>query len=508
MTFSDIPLSRRIFLAFGTGITFIVIALLFISHNLTRIGTEADILNQPRQDASLLAAEVAHLAWANAVQAFLLNEAREPLKVAVDGHKCDFGKWFYGTGRKALENAVPATLPIMSKIENVHLRLHTSAVQIKKLAAEGHFQQANTVFEKESIPLLHEIQSLLRAAYTASTSSTSTTLVTLRDILSFTQTTAYSLCIIIALGGSLLAIRFTRSVTVPLNALVAYAKRISQGDFIPVPLRQKDEMGQLAKAFETMVQELKEKLGVAQGIMTGITVPFAVCNTQGILTYINQPMLNCWGRRGVPAEYIGVSCSVFYHDDPKRDTLFNRAMHEKQPCMDVSMTRTNFAGEQKHLQINVSPLWDLDKNLVGAFSLHNDLTETFLQQERITALNEHIVLSAAEARTISIRQAEAFNSLMAQLETTSNMAAEQGTASHQVTTSIHTMADALHEMAAKADQSMQSSEVASHEAADGAAVVQQTMACITQTAAQSSIVDKGIRQLDSHAAGIGRVLDL
>lgn len=508
MNIADVSLSKRIYYAFGLGILLIALTLLFISHNLTRIGAEADILNRPRQDTILLGAEVAHLTWANAVQAFLLKRGKDTLGVELNGRQCGFGKWYYGPGRQALEQEAPETKIVMEKIEKAHLALHRSAVEIKDLVTEGHYEQAIDLFEKQSMPLLQEVQGYLSTAYKASATSTSGTIVTLRELLSFTQAAAYILGLCITLGGFLLAWRFGRSITLPMGKLVTYAKHIAQGNFVPVPLQQKDEIGQLAQAFETMVQTLKEQLGVAQGIMRGITVPFVVCDAKTIITYINQPMLDCWGRKGVPADYIGQSCGAFYHDDPAKTTLLNKAMDEQKSLLGVSVNRQNFAGVQKHLIVSVAPLRDLDKNLIGAFSLHNDLSEALSQQERIATLNERIVYSAAEARDISMRQADTFDSLMQQLDTTSNMAREQGTASRQVTGSVQDMANALHEMALKAEQSMRNSGSANQEAAAGVDVVQQTIDCISQMSLQSSTVAKGIRQLDGYAAGIGRVLDL
>lgn len=508
MRLSDISLSRRIFFTFAAGITIIVLSLLFIIQNLTRIGGEADLLNRPRHDATLLAAEVAHLTWANAVQAYLLKDGKEELNVALDGRSCGFGKWFYGAGRQIMEKELPATAPLMNKIEHIHLELHKSAVTIKSLVAQGNIEQAHTLFETTSMPLLRQVQNLLLETYTICTNSTNTTITTLRNVLTFTQSASYILCVCMSIAGILIAYLFGRSITVPMAKLVKYAGSISKGNFVPVPLQQRDEIGQLAHAFESMVQELKERLGVSQGIMNGITVPFAVCDSKSLITYINQPMIDCWGREGVPADYVGMTCGQFYKNNPQDVTLFEKAMQDKKPIVGCSYSRVNFNYQLKHLTIDVAPLWDLDKNLVGAFSLHTDLTESFAQQERIATLNERIVQSADEARTISNTQSTAFKNLMSQLDTTSAMALEQGRASKDVSGSVQDMTTALHTMASNAEKGMETTAIASQEAASGAQVVQETIVCIAQMSTQSSLVSKTIRELDTHASGIGRVLDL
>lgn len=508
MNFSDISLSRRLYFAFGMGIVFICVAMLFIFQNLGRISNEADILNRPRHDTTLLAAEVAHLSWANAVQAFLLKQGAIPLTVALDGRQCGFGQWFYGQGRSSLEVEVPSSAAIMAKIEGVHLRLHESAVQIKKLGEDGRFKEAQALFENVSTPLLHEVQTQLREAHQAYSQSTNSTIITLRKLVAFTEQAALIIGLIMALGGGVLAVRFGRSITVPINKLVDYSQHIARGDFIPVPIQQQDEIGQLAKAFDGMVQELKEKLGVAQGIMTGLTVPFAVCDAKGILTYINQPMLDCWGRLGKPSIYVGKSAGNFFYNDSSHETALEKCISAQAPIVDMNLSPVNFADEQKHLLINVAPLRDLDNRIIGAFALHSDLTEEMTQKARITAMHERVVESAAEGREISVQQSEAFKSLLHQLDTTFTMASSQGTASQQVAVNVQNMAHAMHEMASKAQQGMKNTELARNEAAEGADVVQQTIACIEQVSTQSKLLEKGIRELDGFAAGINHVLDL
>lgn len=230
MRLSDISLSRRIAVTFTAGIIIIVSSLLFIVHNLTRISNEADILQRPRHDSALLAAEVAHLAWANAVQSYLLKEGKSELTVPMDGHKCGFGTWFYGQGRAAMERELPATTPFMRKIDKIHLDLHTSAITIKNAATQGDLQQAHSTFENVTMPLLTQVQDLLRESYTVCTNSTRTTVVTLGEIISFSQSTAYIMCIVIGISGIVIAFLFGRSITVPMTKLVNYAGHISRGE--------------------------------------------------------------------------------------------------------------------------------------------------------------------------------------------------------------------------------------------------------------------------------------
>ena len=507
MQLSDFSLIKRLTSIFTVGILGFFVVLGVLMCEFSKVGEQADILNRPRQDTNLLAAEVAHLVWAGNVQDYLVKDGAEPLAVALDGRQCAFGKWYYSEGRTELETEVPTTRSIMSQLESVHLGLHDSARELKTHGEAGNMVAAVKVFNESTRPLLDNVRRLLGQARDETAKSTSTTLATLRAIITSSQFMAGLAMVLILVGGSMTAAIFCRSISGPLRALVGYAHKVSQGQFVSVPIRQKDEIGELAQAFEMMVEELKEKLGVSQGVITSINVPFMVCDTQCRILHVNAPMIECWGRTGNPQDFIGESCSRFFYGDD-RTSMFAKAMETGTDISGYEATQVNHAGTKKRLNISVSPLRDLDSRLVGAFGLHMDLTETYQNQERIGQLNERIIHSADKARDISVHQAQVFEILVEQLGGTTQIAREQDEASGAAAQTVNLMTGALHDMASKADQTAERTQVAHHEAEAGSRAVRETLDCIRQVAAQSDSVAKGMHELDAHAVGIGRVLDL
>ena len=508
MRLSDISLIKRLSSVFALGIVLFLLVLAFMAAALGRVGEQAAILSRPKQDAALLAAEVAHLVWAGNVRGYLLQNGKEPLNVALDGHQCAFGKWFYGEGRKSLEQDVPSARPIMAELDGVHLSLHDSAKVIKTKGEEGDMVGAVRYFEDRTQPLLENVRRLLGLARDEASKSSSTTLGTLREIIDTAQWTAYMAMLAIAVGGSLAAFFFCRSLSVPLRALMNYARKVSQGSFEPMPIHQGDELGQLAQAFASMVQVLKEKLGVSQGVITGINVPFMMCDTQNRILYVNEPMILCWGLRGTPEEHAGELCAEFFFGDATRQTLFAKVVQTGVDVINHEGTYVNRAGVKKRLSLNISPLRDLDGHIVGAFALHADLTETYANQERIAQLNERIIQSADEARDISKHQAHVFETLTNLLGETSGIAREQDGVSTTVAETMQNMSTTLHDMTVRAGQAAEKTSVARREAEDGVHIVEETRSCIQQVAGQSEDVAKGMRELDTHAMGIGNILNL
>ena len=242
--------------------------------------------------------------------------------------------------------------------------------------------------------------------------------------------------------------------------------------------------------------------------MRGMTIPFAACDLEERLTYVNREMLVCWGRKGNPEDYVGMSAGKFFYDDAARPTLFSRILSEGKAVTNYAVTRSNFAGQKKHLVMDASPLLDLDGHMVGAFTLHNDLSEMYEQRDRIAHLNDRIFLSANQAQDISQTQTAAFEKLFDQLKTTQKMAEEQDHDATCAVSTIRDMSDAMRGMAEQVGLSMEKSRGAQREAEQGTDVVRQTIACIGQVTDQTAQVAARMKELDVHAADIEKILGL
>ncbi len=508
MRLNDISIKKKLVVIFLLGMLVVVAFMLLNIRELRLIGGEADILSRPRQDTMLLAAEVAHLQWASRVQSYLLDNGETTLEASLDGHTCAFGHWFYGPGKAGLERELPALEPLFQKLGAVHLALHDSAVRLKAAMERGDSAQARRLFEDVTMPLLKQVQEILTEARGEINTSFAGTVEKLRAKIHMTTMLDMGLGTLTVLGCCLALWLLIRGISAPLARLKDHAGRVAQGEFSNVPIRQADEVGQLAEAFNIMGGHIKEKLGMSQGIMRGITLPFAAFDVDCRLIYVNRAMLACWGHSGSPEDYLGRNAGEFFYADPHRETLCDQVMGERHEILNYEVTRENFKGQVKRVAMDVSPLWDLDGTLIGCFTLHRDLTDIHAQQERIAALNERIYQSADEARDISGRQARAFEKLSGQLRTTGDMAEEQAQASLAAADGIRSMVEIMSEVAAGAGRAAGDSKSAEEEAGSGVEVVRETIACIARVAEQTAAVAEGMGELGAHAAGIGRILEL
>lgn len=394
----DILIKTKLYSGFAFGVLAFVLTMLFSIMQLQQISEKASILSRPRQDIMLVAAGDAHIEWANKVQAFVLHEGQTPLDAALDGRQCAFGRWFYGPEKIKLAESLPALKPIFEQIDTTHLNLHKSATQIKEAVGNQKVAEAKNIYENTTLPNLREVQKLLVASTNEVSKNTAETVAGLQADISLSTNVSIIMGILGILIGTALAIVICRSICVPLGKLAEYAHLISSGKFSFINIDQKDEAGQLATAFNHMVRAIKSELGITQGIMRGLTVPFIMCDTEGKVTYINQQMLDCWGHTGKPTDYYGQKSGTFFYNNANTPSMLDQVLATSTPMIHNEINRENIKGEKKHLFIDASPLWDLDGVLIGAFSLHNDLTEMYTQQGRVAALNDRIYSSANDAQ--------------------------------------------------------------------------------------------------------------
>ncbi len=97
---------------------------------------------------------VQHLHWINNVNALITDDNITELNVQTDPYKCDFGKWYYGEGRKEAERLAPQLAPLLAKMEEPHKLLHESAIKIQDVFIQANYKTGAFLCEAKSDHLL------------------------------------------------------------------------------------------------------------------------------------------------------------------------------------------------------------------------------------------------------------------------------------------------------------------------------------------------------------------
>ncbi|WP_300464960.1 methyl-accepting chemotaxis protein [Desulfobacula sp.] len=146
MNWKNMTIGKKIGTGFGVIIIFLIVMGVISFTDVGGIVKNAEeVIDGNKLDGNLAQKEVDHLNWANRINALLTDEKVTSLDVQTDDHKCGFGKWLYGDGRKHAEGLVPSLTPLLKEIETPHHELHQSAVEIKTVFKQPHMELALTL---------------------------------------------------------------------------------------------------------------------------------------------------------------------------------------------------------------------------------------------------------------------------------------------------------------------------------------------------------------------------
>ncbi len=238
--------------------------------------------------------EVDHLGWIGKVRDALLREDARTIKVQKDWVKCNLGKWLYSEEIAEQKRRDPGFAAAVDPLYDPHERLHKSAVTLEKLLGEGKRKEAMALFQGETQPALQQVKAGLRriaawhnhgmqgyeAAMAIYTQETLPSLEQVKKRLNQAKETvnanimtnevmlaaaSKTRLVVIILGGVALALGLffafiiARGILSPLSKGVDFAKKVADGDLSArMDIHQKDEVGQLAQAMQSMVEKLRE----------------------------------------------------------------------------------------------------------------------------------------------------------------------------------------------------------------------------------------------------------
>ncbi|NJB67149.1 methyl-accepting chemotaxis protein [Desulfobaculum xiamenense] len=308
----------------------------------------------------------------------------------------------------------------------------------------------------------------------------------------------------ILIGG--IAIFFAGSITSPVIAIQAFANKVAQGD-----LHSKltgefgGELRMLAEDIKKMVAELKNKLGFAQGVLNGITLPCSVVSADDKLIFINRQKLDVLGKKGKPKDFEGISSGKFFYNDAGRETLAVRSLKEgKQLTAEVPIKSET--GKDYLINSTCTPINDLDGKLIGSLVIWFDLTDIRAQEQRIREQHDRIAKAADKANVVSEQVTSSAEQLAAQIEQSSRGTEVQRQRTTETATAIEEMNATIMEVAKNAGTASDSAKGAKERAMAGGELMQKVIASINMVQKKSLELKESMADLGTHAEGISQVM--
>ncbi|HEX2865850.1 MAG TPA: methyl-accepting chemotaxis protein [Ignavibacteriales bacterium] len=283
------------------------------------------------------------------------------------------------------------------------------------------------------------------------------------------QNMVYGISAFLLLSQTVNCFMVLKKVSNPVVELSKATRRATAGDLsVTVNYKSNDEIGQLSEGFNNMIEKINDEIAMAQSFQHGLSAAVFIANKDLTILSINEAALNMMKVNKKPEEIVG---KWTVKDFFLRDILARKAL-QGEFTAGAKLTLVDHAGNPVPLMIQIGPVYNSKKEMVGIFSNFVDLRELEAEQKRY--LNEQVapiaevieqVSQGDFTRTLQLDEksdlyklGQNVNKMINDLQNTLSMVSEavQATASaaNEISSSSEQMAAGAHE------QSQQATEVA------------------------------------------------
>ncbi len=300
-----------------------------------------------------------------------------------------------------------------------------------------------------------------------------------------------------------------RSISDPFRRILGYVKAVAGGDLHAKPEGEFiGEIGELTASVSMMVEQLKEKLGFSEGILTGMTMPAVVVDEANNVSFVNTYFLNMMEFDGSPDEYLGnPAARLLQHREGDKGST-SRAMQEQQAIFNVERQWVTDKGNARTVRIDCAPLYDLDKQLIGAIALVTDLTDIRIKEAQISDQNTMMVEVAEQAEVIAENLSTEAEELSRQVEHVGNGARMQIARLGETASIIEAMNKELQDSARYAEDAVTDANTAMRKAEEGTGVMSKTTTAMARVQSLSESLRESMHHLGTQADSIGGILEV
>ena len=280
-------------------------------------------------------------------------------------------------------------------------------------------------------------------------------------------------------------------VTKPIGQILEVLQAFAKGDLSKrIEVKSSDEVGQMADALREMLNGV---IGEGKSIKEGMTIPFFIVNKEMIVTFATK---DTRAKVGVHA----------------KETLLPEVLEMVEKCM---RTGESISGEvsigrkkKTYLLVSISPLRDLEGNIIGVMSIGLDITPQKENERRAAEHSKFLSEVAEEVSDVANQVASASEELSAIMSQMAEGAEEQSQQASQIAAAIEQMSATVMEMANNARDAAKVAGETKEKASEGSEVVHQAIESINKTAEVSAEVARSIEDLSERSREIGKVIDV
>jgi len=293
----------------------------------------------------------------------------------------------------------------------------------------------------------------------------------------------------------------------PMHKLARLAEEVARGNFdYSFDYAARDSIGATVSSVKAMVREIKTRLGFSQGVLDGVVVPCAVVDLDNRITHVNQAAMDVLGRAGEPEAWRGRSLAEFICDDPHCRTLTQTSMEKRDQVVEEAELAAPGNGRTVILHMVATPIYDLDRLLIGSMTMWVDLTREREQHARLDEQNALVAAAAQKANEIARLVASSAQELAHQVASASDGAARQQGRVGEVVAAMEEMRASVTAVSGKAETASTLAEQTMSVAEDGRKVVDSSIAVMHRVHEQVAVLQENMDSLGDQAQGIGQIM--
>ncbi len=298
-----------------------------------------------------------------------------------------------------------------------------------------------------------------------------------------------------------------KSTTKPLQELSDFTSKVSEGNYnSELEYDVNDVIGKTISSVKHMVFELKNKLGFSNGLLNGLTLPCVVVDLDEKVSFINAHLLEQFGLNGQPEDYLGTQVRNLIDISAVSETI-DSCIKEEKNFSEIEISGTA-NGKKFYAIIDVAPLQDLDKKLIGAFMVMNDITAIKENERAITAQRDTIAETAKEANEISNQLSSAADELSAQVEESRKGAEVQQQRASETAAAMEQMNSTVMEVARNAGEASENARSTKEKAIEGQELVSEVVKAIKVLEQNSEKLKSSMEELGLRTESISKVMNV
>ncbi|MBU1740281.1 MAG: PAS domain-containing protein, partial [Proteobacteria bacterium] len=303
-----------------------------------------------------------------------------------------------------------------------------------------------------------------------------------------------------------MAFGVARSIARPVVELVEVSDAIAAGDLTRhITYQAGDELGRLADSLRNMLVGV---IGEGQSIKSGIAVPLWTADRDLKMTHLNpiyaQAVKQILGLE--PEEVVGhlsVAEAVPDRDgivaDQAREVLNSGRTVLREIVMPLG-------GADSHVLSTLSPLKDLEGEVIGVMGIGVDITRQKKQQDEIERQQEDLLAVAQEVKALAEQLASAATQISSSTDEMSSTTEQQSAQAGAVATSAERMNATVREAAQHAARGAEEAEAAGELAREGGRVVAETIQSINRISRDVTQVGETVQALSAKNESVDAVV--